>query len=1040
MNKYGNTLIEASAGTGKTYSLATHFIYLMVKGVAPDEIIAITFTRAAAYEIYQKLVERLAKAASSDEAAAEEAGRIREAEAENAASGDGAAALDCSRECFAELLSRVIAAQHIDSIATIDSFILRMVKYFPLELGFQGPVDMIDDRDRERAQNEAVTALANMGSGYEAFVDAFAKSVANDSERSVIGAVRESLSGWRERILDDGAIVDYTAESMMAAVGIGDYITRPVGEVEKLNIYKVASPDERGELYPLMDALSRYPGASTLKMAGGIGKKIIETVLETGAPECTFNRKPYSPRPELSEAIVNDIKKAVSLYLYRHFQIIEGKIKIAALANDLYEKATVKRGRLTFGDLPRAILRQPADAIENLQFRFDERLSHWAIDEFQDTSRDQWWCLKNLVNEAATDPGRTATIVGDIKQAIYGWRGGDEGILITLADEARSPAFCDPKKLVTSYRYGENTVKLINAVFSGDHLKNCGLFTEDDAPALEEWSNANCWMEHKAREGAADYVCVYAAPKEGQSDKTLDHTVALAKEIWRKREETGKTDKTIAILVRTNKKGIKLADALRKEGVNATYEGESTDADHPVVAAFLSLLHLSEHPQDTYDREVVLRTPIRTIFDTADIAETAALVSRDISHLGLARTLRTYIDKLQEQITDDYSRRALDRLVVAAIKYEESEMGGYSVDNFIDYFAGEKIRDVSDPSTLTIMSIHRSKGLGFDWVIVPLIESNNDSINKADAKKLIQGDGWLLDDHVEAMIKDNPVINAALKKESQNELKANLHAYYVALTRSKEALWIVAPPTATTQTLHFRDILYRGLGITITGTEKEGALYEAGTPPFAKADTAAKVKAKAAKPENATFNHPSQKAKLVRKTPSQSHEGAEWSAGAIFKENYGEAAAKGTEIHALLAQVEWLPSGEFTQPEAIPKSVIDLTKPSSFRNALVKPEGVIDLWREKSFELATGGAWTSGQLDRVVFTEQDGVRRARIYDYKSNKMRDGETADTFANRMTETYSTQMQAYITAVSSLTGIDKTNITATLLLLATQAAVRV
>ncbi len=1044
MNKYGNTLILASAGTGKTYSLATHFIYLMLKNFSPDTIIAITFTKAAAFEIYQKLVERLAKAASSDKAAAEEAERIREAEAENA-SALGGAKLDCSREKFASILSQVIAAQHIDSIATIDSFILRMVKYFPYELGFQGPVDMIDNHDEEQAQNEAVMALANTGSGYGAFIEAFNKAVANDSKRNVLETVKESLLQWRERILDNEEITAYTAESMLEAVGVKEYITKPVGDIEKLNIYKVANEDERGELFELMDCLAKYNGASTLKMSKGVGVNILDAVLKNGSLNCDDSGAPCVSRSELAEAIVKDINNAVSLYLYRHFQIIEGKIKIAKLANDIYEKSTLKRGRLSFGDLPRAILKQPPDSIENLQFRFDERLSHWAIDEFQDTSRDQWGCLKNLVNEAAQGANRTMTIVGDVKQAIYGWRGGDEGILIGLSEEAKNPAFCNPKRLVKSYRYGENTVKLINSVFSGEHLKNCGLFNENDMRVIREWTSDNCWMEHEARKGAEDYVALYAAPKDGSSDKTLERTVELAKEIWEKRKASGKTDKTVAILVRTNDQGKELADVLRKEGVNATYEGESTDADHPVVAAFLSLLHLAEYPKDSYDREVVLRTPLRMIFDTDDIAKIATAVSCDISHLGLARTLRLYIDKLRNEIIDEYSRLALDRLTVAAMKYEEGESSSYSIDGFISYFSNEKIRDVADPSTLTIMSIHRSKGLGFDWVIVPIIES--DSIKKSKHSSLLIEKGWILDDHTEVMIKRNQKISEAVKNDANNLLKSVLHTYYVALTRSKEALWIVIPfSTASkkkekksTDPLYFRDILKSGLGVDDPDKKEFICLYQAGNLPFDKKEM---TKEKPLKIECADFTHPSKKSKLARKTPSQSHEEGEWSAGAIFKESYGEAAAKGTEIHALFEKTDWLSSDDFTQPEGIEQSVIDLTEQSSFRDALVKPtdEEAVELWREKSFEIVTESGWISGQLDRVVFTKKGDETMAHIYDYKSNKLRKNESESDFEARMTETYKSQMAAYISAVSSLTSIPKANIDATLLLLATRSAVRI
>ena len=143
----GNLVLKASAGTGKTFAIATRYIRLLVLGNArPEAILALTFSRAAAQEIYTKILERLCEAAASERGAEAERGFLLGWQSELAVenpSGASAAELAGLREAearhlsswtsarFAQLLRRVVDAQHHDTIATLDSFILRIVHGFP---------------------------------------------------------------------------------------------------------------------------------------------------------------------------------------------------------------------------------------------------------------------------------------------------------------------------------------------------------------------------------------------------------------------------------------------------------------------------------------------------------------------------------------------------------------------------------------------------------------------------------------------------------------------------------------------------------------------------------------------------------------------------------------------------------------------------------------------------------------------------------------------------------------------------------------------
>ena len=130
--------------------------------------------------------------------------------------------------------------------------------------------------------------------------------------------------------------------------------------------------------------------------------------------------------------------------------------------------------------MPRLVGALPPDARLALEYRLDARIRHWALDEFQDTSHEQWRALENLVDEAAQSDGeKSVFIVGDSKQAIYGWRGGDaalfdgiEAPLRLLAPDVRH------ETLTANWRSCRQVIAHNNALFSP---------LEDSAVARQAW-------------------------------------------------------------------------------------------------------------------------------------------------------------------------------------------------------------------------------------------------------------------------------------------------------------------------------------------------------------------------------------------------------------------------------------------------------------------------------------------------------------------------------------------------------------------------
>ena len=166
-----NVFIAASAGTGKTQALAERLIALVKGGLEPHEIVALTFSRAAAGEIFERFVSLLAERAKGDPSCA-------------------------------ALLRKVIATQHLSQIGTLDSFLMRIVRSFPLELGLDGGVEIMDDyrAGQELARTSFSILRRTDASARRAFTDAFSLAMNGEDVRSFIGSYRDFVKKWQSLV------------------------------------------------------------------------------------------------------------------------------------------------------------------------------------------------------------------------------------------------------------------------------------------------------------------------------------------------------------------------------------------------------------------------------------------------------------------------------------------------------------------------------------------------------------------------------------------------------------------------------------------------------------------------------------------------------------------------------------------------------------------------------------------------------------------------------------------------------------------------
>ena len=966
-----NLLIEASAGTGKTQALAERLIELLGREVKPQEIVALTFSRAAAGEIFERFVTLLADRAKEDPEAAR---KLRE----------------------------VIATQHLSQIGTLDSFLMKIVRAFPTELGITGSLEMMDEyrAAAERARVAFSILRRTDERSKQAFVEAFSLAMNREDVRSYVESYRKFLATWHERVAahpeaeawgdprtiwgEEPAFASVTSCELTAAA-------------EALETVEDSAPFREFAAW-----VRNFRGSFTgIK---GIAKKLVEseTVFDGATVEFDFGggkNKHRSYGGEDAAKIRTALLCVYGFVVRQKLELARGIHRLVSSFEACYDVQVRRTGKLVFADVPRLITNLPDEARLALEYRMDARLRAWALDEFQDTSREQWKALGNLVEEAKQSAEeKSVFVVGDRKQAIYGWRNGD----VTIFSRERDGGAYQLDELAKTYRSGPAVVEAVNRVFAR------GAVTAE-FPAWE------CPEHQTARPQLNGYVQAFDAPGDAMEDFLEPVANAL------RAVDPVRRGIAAAILVRGNKFGALLANGLKARGIDGVvWEGESAILDTPALTPFLDLVQLADHPGDMMAWRHFKMTPLAAAKYPSGVpsaAEISQEMSLALTTQGLVRTLRDLRACLPEDPSDAWSAFTEDRftdMLRAASEFELTAEPGTRLSDFAGFLSAQSKRNLAEPGKIKIMTIHRSKGLGFDYVVLPLYE--HDGLT-SEPDGPLEGDGWILPDPHAKVAKAVGGLDQARQLRKDRAEQEALCTYYVAMTRAKRAMTIINYPPAKSSTaaIRFSDFIRRTIGNECLG---DAAWYQEFTP---RNDVSSADSGVADLPPIAR----GRRQHIVRRLPSLSFHAGQ-PAGELFAAHgvRKAAAEKGTAAHAVYEQIAWI------DPSAPQNDLEREILGSAWRDAFVKPEDAVALWRERSFELMIGEKWTSGQLDRVVFRGTGASRRAVIYDFKTNRRLKGESAAEFTARLRTLYAGQMEAYRTAVARLTGIPEAQVEVRLL----------
>lgn len=1021
-------MILASAGSGKTFALTNRFVALLARGARPERIVALTFTRKAAGEFFDEILRKLAGAARAPEAAQRLAADI------------GLPQLGCAD--FLRLLRQVVEAMPRLRLGTLDGFFARIVRVFPLELGLAGEFELLEPHaaqlERERVLRRIFVGLrAEGGRAQQDFIEEFKRATFGTEEKRLGPRLDGFLDEHLEIFLSAPAAELWgRAERIWPGGNPWLRPARPADEcVRQLREGLAAAdpaPRQRARWEAFLAALAVWaPGAPLPDELAYVLKKALAAwpELPTGRAVLHFDRRPQPLGAAAGSALAELVRRVFGGELQRKLEATRGVHAMLRAYEEEYHETVRRTGKLTFADVqrllqPRALSgsRAAADAAEDrlyLDFRLDARIDHWLLDEFQDTSFAQWGILRNLIDEAVQDADgvRSFFCVGDVKQAIFRWRGGDPRLFREIFNHYNTvPGTIAERRLVNSWRSGPPLIEMVNAVFGG-RAELAALFPE----AGPAWSAE--WDAH-----------VSAVPQHGGQAALLhgDDQAARWAIVLRLLAEIQPLPRglTCAILVQKNDTASALADFLRREGGwPAVAESDlEVCTDNPLGAALLALFQAAAHPGDRLAWGHVRLTPLGGLLAADGLDDPAELSRWILGHVhaaGFERAAEAWLRRLEPRLdpADGFNRERGRQFSAAAARFDQS--GSRDLDEFIAFMGRHTVRDLESPAVIRVMTIHKSKGLGFDVVLLPDLEGQSLGRRREGLGVERTGDrevDWILDLPPDPFWENDPVLAAHVHAARAESCHEKLSLLYVAMTRAKRAMYAITKPVGTSTSANFPRLLADTLGHD-TGTVAVGDLRLPGAWSAGAADWHRRLPPPPPRaPEPAGLEILGSATRLVRRLsrrPSAERTGSVPAASLFAPPG---AADFGTAVHAALARVTWSEDGPAALAGlagGVADEVRACLESPELAGIWARPEGgAAEAWIERPFEVVLGDTWLSGKFDRVVIVRDGAGRpvRAVVFDFKTDRV--PPEADLAAEGAR--HAGQLRLYQRAIAVLAGL--------------------
>ncbi|MCC5938686.1 MAG: UvrD-helicase domain-containing protein [Lunatimonas sp.] len=835
------TIYKSSAGSGKTYTLTMEYLKLaLVFPAAFRMILAVTFTNKATQEMKERILKELSRLKRQVDPT-----QTMDRELLTHLGVDSSVLMQRAGSALSAILHDYAAF----SVSTIDSFFQRIIRSFAREIDLQAKFDLELDQDgvldrlverliltvtedpflhkwlidysiEQIQEGKSWDIRRNIKSlGSQLFQEAFKRyrfqiqTFLQDDAN--LDALKQQVIARRRELIAEGRALKSQATVIRERHGLQWEDFKGSSRSFALKFDALGNPQTPFPLLsPTQIGLEDRPEAWFTKSSQQAHQ--IQAAFADGLGAIWGQIQPLYVAWITSEAV----RKNLDVFGIFKFLLRE--------LDDLKEEENI----LLISDSNEFLREITAD--NEAPFIYEKvgyKYRHYLIDEFQDTSGFQWDSFRPLLIDSLSQ-GYANLLVGDVKQSIYRWRGGELRLLLDQVEAEIYQFGLEIKNLDTNFRSLPHVVKVNNAVFT--HLPDqlAGVlerkFEVEDAGILarayQDVRQQVAPFKTDSAYGGVVRVAFLAA--EESEEKFTEMALAKVPQMVIDLQEKGYRPRDIAFLVRTKKEGVKIADQLISFGLANPSSPYSFDVvsdeamlvsrSSTVSCVVSALKYLADKEEAIhlktmwYHWAIIFGHPVsHDLFGVAlSIPEIEAmqerfdtlkeellqmqlldLVERLISFLGLQRggSELAYLEAFKEAVYDFVSVKRAD--LPGFLTWWESQL------------EKRTIKIPEDHDAMRILTIHKSKGLQFKVVLMPFLDwkifdTAKDQIVWTPYSAYKLGQEVVIPLSMSSKLMESD-FRPVYQEEAMLAFLDSLNMVYVAMTRAEEVFWAFAPATQT---------------------------------------------------------------------------------------------------------------------------------------------------------------------------------------------------------------------------------------------------
>ncbi len=793
--------ISASAGTGKTKNLIDRILALLLKGVIPSHILCLTYTKAAATEMQERLRNYFQQMESlSDNEVLNELTKI----------GFNDFYLSKVRE-----LSKKSFEKEWVNIQTIHSFSLKLLEKFPLETGLFPGTKQCDDYKKQQLLEEAFYYALRQEELYPylKIIAHHTYSLINIFQDYSIILIRKFLNRYPQ----DEDIKRFFMNSFEVN---SDILTFSSENLTDYLLHRHFGTDYRIKFSRIIQLLT-YKGDKTA-ITDKKAAKCLQNTLDFNVDDFKYavltkelkpKKDPFTKGVESEELkeLFRYLLVCTNSYLEEERKIESAKVNIAFfivvkdIINYFYTEK-FSQHIIDFDDMILQTIDLLRDNLSWVFYKIDKNIEHILVDEAQDTSAEQWQVIEMLTSDFFTveKSPKTVFIVGDEKQSIYSFQGADISLFQTMKQRFKQKSeACGQNfytiSLDTSFRSDGNILKFVDSVFSHD------------------FPNIKHISYHNENEGVVEIADLFSKEDEGLSEYIANIiATAIENKLPVKQNTRAAEPRDFLILFRHRDIDSmnSICEALKKRNIPVSGVDRVLLKEEPVIEDLIALGEFVDFPLDDLMCARVLKSPLIRMSEEDLMTICLDRKEEHLWHYLLANkemcnkyqidVLSRYvslklscydffsyvlIDGLREKFLNVFGEKCINiinEFLNTCLNYEKN----YSplMSDFLRWFdkfdQTIKREYAGNDNKVRLMTVHGSKGLQAPFVILADSDFNHQksSIILHENNQLFWNFNKMqLPNDIQKLLESD---NQAQKDESQRLL-------YVALTRAESFLYIV---------------------------------------------------------------------------------------------------------------------------------------------------------------------------------------------------------------------------------------------------------